>query len=481
MCLDSKKIKFETYNGNRYEFCSETSIVFREIPSNKIKYSDRKAKWNEYKSNLYNYNQVGLKELNTSKEVECFLYRSGFRQLSLEVTNACNLRCKYCSFSENYDRFRTHGYDYMTWETAKKAIDMYFKYYKEARNYNPNLRPVIGFYGGEPLLNFKLVKKCVEYIKSVFNKDDDIYMTITTNGVLLNDDIIQFFHINDVIPIVSLDGDKLSHDRNRVLQNGEGTFDVVMSNIRKIHDVTSLPVFTSSVYDVKTNLKDVLNFFDKNKYLCNITMSPVNPNGTDYYKQFSREDFDNYFKMENELLNEFIELVSNEENFKNGELQSKALLHFFAVSVSRPLMKIILQQNNGAIKYTGSCVPGNKLFVDVSGKLHMCEKISRDWSLGDVDSGIDFDKIVKLIKYYNSKTSNCSSCKIRKVCNSCFVSLEENGEINLKSSECVQKIQGYEKSLKLTYSVLEKNSAWFAFYLDDYYKEVRRLGGIKGC
>ena len=85
--------------------------------------------------------------------------------LILQVTQQCNLRCKYCAYSGNYYN-REHSSERMSFDIAKKAIDFYLERSDSANE----LR--LGFYGGEPLLEYELIKKCVDYIKVVINQLD---------------------------------------------------------------------------------------------------------------------------------------------------------------------------------------------------------------------------------------------------------------------------------------------------------------------
>lgn len=475
MSLDG--IKFKTVCGNEYEYCSKSCIVFKKGEINSEDSSKRKILWGNLCSNLSENNDY---DLNVN-QVEELLYRTGFRHLSLEVTEECNLRCKYCCYSEEYKSQRYHGKNNMTWDIAKKAIDWYFKSYKKAKTFNPNLTPVIGFYGGEPLLNIKLIKQCVLYAKTLFTRDDKLYITLTTNGVLLNEDIIQFFHEEDVNMIVSLDGDKVSHDRNRVLKNGQGTFDIVMNNIRKINEIRNSEVFVNSVFDLKTNLKNVFDFFDDHPNIINLNISPVFYSGTDYYEQFTDEDTNKFYEKYNDLLKQFLEIVTD-ENFQHRPNKIPFVVKFFGNNYcSKTLMKRPLTPEGGVIKYTGNCIPGNKVFVDTKGDFYMCEKVTRDWKIGDIQSGLDFKKILEIINFYNSATSKCKDCVIRNHCNTCFAMHTSSGDLHVNDDDCKSNITTYKESLELTYSILEKNPYWLRTYLDEYYDKLMKVGDIQGC
>lgn len=147
-------------------------------------------------------------------------------QATLQVTQRCNLRCSYCAYSGNYEN-RSHSPKSMTFETARRAIDMVLSHSEDAQN------PTIGFYGGEPLLEFPLIKECVDYIRQQA-PDRNISYTMTTNGTLLTPDIYGYLLENGFNVLISLDGPKVIHDQSRKFPNGNGSYDIIMENIRNI-------------------------------------------------------------------------------------------------------------------------------------------------------------------------------------------------------------------------------------------------------
>ena len=120
-----------------------------------------------------------------------FYAESKIGQLILQVTQNCNLRCNYCVYSGGYDT-RMHNNKRMSFEMAKKSID-FLKLH--SRNQE---RVIIGFYGGEPLLEFSLIKKCVEYAESTL-KGKKIEYSTTTNATLLNDEVIRYFILKNFL------------------------------------------------------------------------------------------------------------------------------------------------------------------------------------------------------------------------------------------------------------------------------------------
>jgi uncharacterized protein len=143
----------------------------------------------------------------------------------LQVTQQCNLRCEYCAYSGNYLN-RSHTDARMTFETARKSIDFIIKRSRNVESIN------IGFYGGEPLLEFDLIKKCINYAKEEA-EGKNVTFSFTTNGTLFTKEILDFLNANDVAITISLDGPREIHDRNRKFAvSGCGTFKKVSENLK---------------------------------------------------------------------------------------------------------------------------------------------------------------------------------------------------------------------------------------------------------
>lgn len=186
-----KGIEFYSKHGNKYFYDDFTGFVFNINSSEDMrKIEERHSKLEAFKSDYH------INKNFTVQDIKEYLYNSaeGFKQLMLEATSACNFRCKYCTYSEHYDRTRLHGSEMMSFYVAKKAIDYYFENFKSVLNRNPQRKPIINFYGGEPLLNFELIEKCVTYIKKYYKEylHENFYY-ITTNRLLLTEKIQDFF------------------------------------------------------------------------------------------------------------------------------------------------------------------------------------------------------------------------------------------------------------------------------------------------
>ena len=151
-----------------------------------------------------------------------------FHKMTLEVTQRCNLRCRYCVYSGGYVGMRCHGSDDMTWDVARPALD----YFLANRDHESG-KASIGFYGGEAWLNWPLIRQCVAYLSE---RAPDVLLNSTTNGILLDDHLADYVAENNIELLISLDGPRELHDRNRVTAKGDGSFDRVWANVMRLRD-----------------------------------------------------------------------------------------------------------------------------------------------------------------------------------------------------------------------------------------------------
>lgn len=213
------------YSKTENEIIKEFSIKY---PSEVIKSSIEKIKKAIKEEGLFLHTRPEELKFYHIDEIKDKL-NNDLHQLTLVVTEQCNLRCKYCVYSGNYYYERTHSNRKMPLDLAFKAIDFLFSHARDSA------KIYISFYGGEPLLEFNLVKKCVEYVK-VKNEmaHKDINFSITTNGILLNNEVINFLISNKIGLIISLDGPEKIHNRYRVFPTGNGTFEIIIKNLFKL-------------------------------------------------------------------------------------------------------------------------------------------------------------------------------------------------------------------------------------------------------
>ena len=151
---------------------------------------------------------------------------SPIKALCLNIAHDCNLRCEYC-FAGKGDYCQ--GRMLMTEEVGKAAID-YLLHYSQGRH---NLE--VDFFGGEPTINFDVVKKVVEYARSKEKEFDKKFrFTITTNGLILNDDMMDFINREMYNVVCSVDGRKETNDRPRARLDGSGCYDAIIPHFQEL-------------------------------------------------------------------------------------------------------------------------------------------------------------------------------------------------------------------------------------------------------
>lgn len=462
--------EFTTKSGAEYVYLSDMNIV---LSKNAIEaYPQRREllsqipgykKTNEYYDCYREY---------TPEEIKLEIMKNGLCELAIEVTSACNFRCEYCVYSGKYENQRPHDYQNMDVTTVFKAIDKYYELIEEGIEYNSDRTPVISYYGGEPLVKFDLIKKCTEYAKEKF--DNNILFTITTNGSLMNDDVIDFFVNEKFNVVVSIDGYKENHNRNRKDVKGNATFDSVIENARKLFLKQGTPVFTSVVFDYDTDFVLMEKFFRDNDFLVCLSINSVNPYSTTYFDKYTVDSYDRFKAKLDILMKEFeLSVVDNEANplaFMSrtfGDICTSSFMRQCDIS----------KKNNKIIKHTGACVPGNKIFVDVNGNFYICEKVGRSIVIGNVEEGINYEKCAQVVNRYNNLVVHkCRNCVIRNNCKRCYVSIDmDENKINIPAESCKKQIEDYFADLSFAYSIFESNPKWIGRYFSEYYDAINDM------
>lgn len=312
-------------------------------------------------------------QLFSSDEYEQFsgmMKDAPVKSMCLNIAHDCNLRCEYC-FASKGDFGR--GRMLMPFEVGKKAIDFLIENSKGRHNLE------VDFFGGEPLMNFEVVKQVVDYARGLEKEHNKNFrFTITTNGLLLTDDKIDYINREMSNCVLSLDGRREVHDRLRVRADGSGSYDSVVPKFQKLvatrgdKDYYARGTFTKHNLDF-TN--DVLHMVDLG--FDQISVEPVvsDPN-LDYSIQ--EEDLPRVFEEYERLAKVIIDRKKKGNGF--------CFFHFM----------IDLQQGPCAIKRLRGCSCGNEyIAVTPEGDIFPCHQfVGEDsWKMGNVlDGSFDWDK-----------------------------------------------------------------------------------------
>lgn len=364
------------------------------------------------------------------------------KTLVLQVTQQCNLRCSYCTFGGLYYN-RRHNAQRMSFDTAKKAIDFFLSNSMETESVH------FGFYGGEPLLEFDLIKQCVDYIgKTVEGKK--VTYGLTTNGTLLTDDKINFFYENKFGLTVSMDGSKHEHDANRVFQDGTGSFDLVIRNIarlKELHPNYAKRLLVSTVISPQADINHVLEHFKTDDVLSDafIMMSTISPAGlkvkVDYEESFHLVRRYEFLKFLLYLIGQ-VDRQSVSDLVIQSQRQYQNLYH--ALQKHSPIPS--------CTHHGGPCLPSiRKLFVMTNGKFYPCEKVSESAAcncIGSIETGLDMERIQNFLNIGQLTADECQKCWALPVCSICAAQLNcVDGQTEFKKCDKLQACHGERNGL----------------------------------
>ena len=384
------------------------------------------------------------------------IYYGNGSQLIFVLTEQCNMRCEYCVYSDKYPKEISYSNAEMDFNTAKKAADEYIKIHqmKVERGYRKPL--FVCFYGGEPLLKYELIKKIVDYLNSRVN---DVKYYMTTNGLLLTEDRIDFLIKNHFNLTFSLDGFQENHDRNRVLNGGIPTFSRIIDNVRNLqvkkrkcnnNDLISF----NCCYDNFTDIYKCIKFFESNYDIFNpfyCTFAPVKPYDSTYYdwvKKYVSEN--NYPASESQFRESFDkvrrEFFSEDCTARFREIATSLFVGYYTFSIRNKWVQG---------EFNNSCVPGDKLAVYPNGNYTICEKMNGRFPIGNVNGGIDYEELQRVADLLsdNFVKKRCSSCPIKNSCSACFMFMDEDGVFN--DEFCNEQKRSFQKRLESIYSYHE--------------------------
>lgn len=159
---------------------------------------------------------------------------NNLRNLVFEVTDACNLQCKYCGYSELYEGYDEREDTYLTFRRAKILIDHLAEIWR-ANKSEKILQPItVGFYGGEPLMNMTFIQEVVAYMESLTDIGKAVAHNMTTNAMLL-DRYMDYLAEKKITLLISLDGDEQGQSY-RIDKAGNNSFSRVIRNVRLLRD-----------------------------------------------------------------------------------------------------------------------------------------------------------------------------------------------------------------------------------------------------
>lgn len=354
---------------------------------------------------------------------------ANLRQLTFEITDACNLRCKYCGYGEFYEDYDKRENKKLSEASALRLLEYLSSFWRSNDNVSSNRNVYISFYGGEPLLNMEFVKNVIAYIEKM--NCDTCYFTysMTTNAMLL-DKYMDYLVEKRFNLLISLDGDA-EHSAYRVDASGHSAFDRICKNVDLLR--VSHPAYFdqyvnfNAVLHTKNSVEGIYRFF-KESYDKIPSIGELNDMGirADKVDEFTRA-----YKNPTESLmqSEHYQEIERDMFIQAPTYQSVCtFIHQYSDFVFRDYNELLYGKPDTNNWITGTCFPFNKkMFVTVNGKLLPCERIGQQFSLGIVDENevhLDFEKIAETYNAYFAKLEKqCSHCYAKKSCTQCIFNL----------------------------------------------------------
>lgn len=332
-------------------------------------------------------------------------------ECTLYLTENCNLKCSYCY--EGDDKRKKM----LNIDNLNKAIGFMI-------HNNPQGEKIdLTFLGGEPLLNKKMIYKCMNIIKQKYPESKDIFkFHITTNGVLLDKDLIELFKKHGVDVSISIDGDKRTHNLNRQSKDGADVYDRIIKNMCLMREL-QLDFFVRMTV-AENNVKFL---YENLQYFYNMGIRRFHV-GIDNMGEWTEPGLEMLDEQMYKMDQFYLEVICEEE---------EAVLNLYDYKIGTFVAASVPQYCSG-----GSL---GHLTINSSGELFPCGYVVNDsvWNLGDVQTGLDRKKFIKSAKAHAVPRAICHECDIAFTCSGAkcgFCNYVKTGKLNVHSTQtCKQE------------------------------------------
>lgn len=402
-----EKIFFNPYkvvenDDNKYIYLSRTGAIYKlDQITEKILDLQKQNKIILYKNlkqvldiseleldeNIQEYKKIGLiRNMTMNNKLTVHFDITRVTGMMLIVSQLCNMSCDYCYSKDGVCR---RG-GLMTWHIAKKAVDELF-------DKSNALNITISFFGGEPLLNFEVIKKTVIYAeKRAHENNKNIQFAITTNATLVTQQIADFIKEHRFSINVSVDGNKVTHDLHRKYKNGEGTYDDVVNGLKKMSG--NLVTIRSTMTPGENDIRDVLA--ESSKYAVNDSFVACA-----YETIRTKDDFFLIISKYHDAIESFYDDVKRKDYDKcRGNKTIYNILYRYANFHNR-------------IAYCDALLRG--ITIDVNGDIYPCHRFCNieESVVGNIKDDLNYDCFNNFINSFLLENRNkCESCWAFNIC-----------------------------------------------------------------
>lgn len=446
--------------------------LFRDIGKEEIRYYYQKYRLLE--DNGY-FTQIDQQEIIggrlTGEHIKESLANSTW--VIFEVTDNCNLNCHYCGYGKFYSDHDARENVNMDFQAAKQLLDHLLVHWNSSLNHSHDKPIYLSFYGGEPLLNFPLIEKIVNYSKKLNVRHNIFKFAMTTNAVLLHK-YMDYLVENRFRLLISLDGNRENNDY-RVFKNGNSSFDIVLKNVKLLRQkhprYFEKQVNFNAVLHNKNSVDAAYRYikkeFDKIPGIAELNNTGI--------REALKEDFRQTYRNLEESLHETEDysLVEKDLFLKIPNIKSTS---FFVLRHNdfcyRDYDHLLYPFIKSKRIPTATCMPFSlRVFMTVNGKLLSCERIGHRFSLGQVTPEkveLDYDGIAgQFNAWYDKMQQICNSCYNADNCSQCMFYL--NLDTPVPDCKGLMDYDHYTRYVSSFISYLEENP-------ENYNKILREAG-----
>lgn len=329
----------------------------------------------------------------------------------LGVTEQCNLRCAYCCYSGSYPGNRVHSPRAM----SESDVESILNFIDEM---SPDCDIRLSFYGGEPLLNFSVVKRMV--VQAVKCWGNRVTFSISTNATLLAEEVVDWLVAKNIELAISIDGVGEYHDENRIDSKGKGSFARVRKALQYIY--AHYPDYYNRLTIIMTrpsfdSIDKVAESWHNDALLRNLTPTMINGLAPNFEVGVNEADYNSLREMYTKLLDVY-------EQHQDWNVLKVLFSQCVAYWHNRPILS-----PSGPVPMA-TCLPLNtKLYIDTSLNIGVCEKMSDSYRIGKVGEGIDLRVANAMVsEYYNRRVKRCKYCPAVRMCDMCLTAIEFSDE-----------------------------------------------------
>lgn len=334
----------------------------------------------------------------------------GISLFTIEMTQQCNLRCTYCCYSGEYRDHRAHQSKEISYEVLDQLVDFILKYADKSSE-----EITVCFYGGEALLAKSKIQYLIEKLDFLYG--NRIRYSLSTNGMALTEAVVDWICSHEKFLLnITIDGNEMMHDANRLTVNGKGSYRTIIKNLAKFKEkypeqYSRRVRFLSTVYSLD-NVRLLSEVWDSIDVLTGnlpVHISHIIPNFEDL-----RRKYDTYEIKDKFYRDAFLDFIGG-----NDSILSSYFKKLVSIVEQRSFAPLALElEIKTCNQDLFSC------FINADGDIYPCEKFCDSYKIGNVFSGFNEKQMKKYVHLFTERKNKfCQSCWAQRFCRMCLTGL----------------------------------------------------------